>query len=675
MALNQEQLNKFREQKERLGAMLSDSADVISELNMVSASENLSKLSEKVNNETFKIQVVGTFSNGKSSVINALLGENVLPAYALPTTAVINEVKYGEKKEAILYFRNPLPEKLPATLSKKAKSHMEKHNYSNVPPLVIDYNEIEDYVVIPMGEDPTEMLMESPYEKVELFWPLEMLKQGVEIIDSPGLNESETRAKVTMDYLTKADAILFVLAADKLCSQDEMDFIENNLHAYGFTDPFFVVNRFDLINEREKDRVKRFAELKLSEYSTNPIYYISAFNAVEGAVNNDYQRVENSGILPFVNHLTDFLTKDKGRIKLSQPARELKRILSNEALYKIIPGQRAMLDSSLDEVKERYERAKPRLENLKSKRDQIVARLNLRIEQSRHEFQRAVNKNTLTIADMIPGWISSYNVRASFSTFHPKDSAKKIAMEISDHVTKKIQEQQKKWKDEVMLPLAQERAQYIFDSADQDLTKLYSELDSLTVAISGGQEVEVKNVPLWQRIAGMGAGVLLGMPDVAIAGGMNGLSKDLLKNLGIVLGTEALLIFIVGALNPIVLIGGMIAGLLSGGFLQANSAVNKIKEKLTQTYVTAICDKAQDNSYELASKICKQLSDISKDISTAVETEIKGVEQQVNGIIKEMEKGQSNIEARKNVLDTCESKIKDISSNLDALTFELIEQN
>lgn len=674
MALNQEQLNKFREQKERLGAMLSDSADVISELNMASASENLSKLSEKVNNETFKIQVVGTFSNGKSSVINALLGENVLPAYALPTTAVINEVKYGAKKEAVLYFRNPLPEKLPETLSPKAKSHMEKHKNSNVPPLVIDYNEIEDYVVIPMGEDPTEMLMESPYEKVELFWPLDMLKQGVEIIDSPGLNESETRAKVTMDYLTKADAILFVLAADKLCSQDEMDFIENNLHAFGFTDPFFVVNRFDLINEREKDRIKKFAEFKLSQYSTNPIYYISAFNAIEGVINNNYQIVENSGILPFVAHLTDYLTKDKGKIKLSQPARELKRIINNEALYKIIPGQRAMLDSSLDEVKGRYEKAKPQLENLKSKRDQIVARLNLRIEQSRHEFQRAVNKNTLAIADMIPGWISSYKPKASFSIFHPQDSAKRIAMEISDHVTKKIQEQQKKWKDEVMLPLAQEKAQYIFDSADQDLTKLYSELDSITIAISGGQEVEVKDVPLWQRIAGAGAGVLLGLPDVVIAGGMNGLSKDLLKNLGIVLGTEALLIFIVGALNPLVLIGGMLAALFTGGTLKAKTAVNKIKEKLTDTYVTAICNKAQDISYELASKICKQLSDISKDIYTAVETEINGAEQQVNGIIKEMEKGKANIDARKKVLDSCEAKIKSISSDLDTFTFELIEQ-
>lgn len=674
MALNQEQLNRFREQKERLGSMLSDSAEVISELNMTSASENLNKLSEKVNNDTFKIQVIGTFKNGKSTFINSLLGEPVLPAYALPCTAVINEVKYGEQKEAILHFRNPLPDKLPESISPKAMSHMQANGMENVPPLKIAYDEIEDYVCIPMGSDPTEMLLESPYEKVELFWPLDMLKEGVEIIDSPGLNEAETRTRVTMDYLAKADAILFVLNAIHLCSMDEMNFIENNLKAYGFTDPFFVVNRFDLIPDNQKQGIKKFAEMKLAEYSTNQIFYVSAQQALDGAMTNNDALYEKSNMRDFTKVLSDFLTKDKGKIKLSQPARELKRILNNEALYKIIPGQRAMLDSSLDEVKDRYERAKPQLENLMSRRDQIVARLNLRIEQSRHEFQRAVNKNTLAIADMIPGWISPFNPKASFNTFHPRDSVKRIAMEISDHVIQKIQEQQKKWKDEVMFPLAQERAQYIFDSADQDLTRLYSELDSLTIAISGGQEVEVKNVPLWQRIAGAGAGVLLGLPDVAIAGGMNGLSKDLLKNLGIVLGTEAILFFIVGALNPLVLIGGMLAGLFGGGVLHARTVVNQIKEKLSQTYVSAICEKAQDNSYELASKICKQLQDISKDISTAVENEINGVEQQVNGIIKEMEKGKANIDARKKVLDSCEAKIKGISSDLDAFTFELIEQ-
>lgn len=163
MALDQEKLNRFRAQKERLGGMLSDASEVINDLNMSSASENLDKLSKKVNNDAFKIQVIGTFKNGKSTFINSLLGEAVLPAYALPCTAVINEVKYGEKKEANLYFRNPLPDNLPKSISQKALAHMQKHNMKDVPPLRVDCSELEDYVVIPIGEDPREMLLESPY--------------------------------------------------------------------------------------------------------------------------------------------------------------------------------------------------------------------------------------------------------------------------------------------------------------------------------------------------------------------------------------------------------------------------------------------------------------------------------------------------------------------------------
>ncbi len=70
----------------------------------------------------------------------------------------------------------------------------------------IPYDKIEDYVVIPMGKNPKDMLLESPYERVELFWPLELLKNGIEIIDSPGLNEHATRTKVTMDFISRADA-------------------------------------------------------------------------------------------------------------------------------------------------------------------------------------------------------------------------------------------------------------------------------------------------------------------------------------------------------------------------------------------------------------------------------------------------------------------------------------
>lgn len=673
MALDQEKLNRFRIQKERLGGMLSDASEVINDLNMSSASENLDKLSKKVNNDTFKIQVIGTFSNGKSTVINSLLGEEVLPAYALPTTAVINEVKYGDNKEAVLYFRNPLPENLPASLSVKALEHMKTHGMKNIPPLHISYNEIEDYVVIPMGEDPKEMLLESPYEKVELFWPLPMLKEGVEIIDSPGLNESDTRARVTMDYLSKADAILFVLAADHLCSKDEMEFVENFLNAYGFTDPFFVVNRFDLIQEREKDRVIKFAEMKLAGFTTNPIYCISAQKALDGLVKRDAGLIEESRITPFVTHLTNFLTKDKGKIKLSQPARELKRILNNEALYKVIPNQRAMLDSSLDEVRVRYDAAKPKLEMLKTKKEQLISKLKLKIEQSKHEFIRASNRNYLSVAEMIPGWINTFQPKNKFSVIPTKSKATIVVSEITDYVVGKLETQQKEWKKSVLQPLVEERSQYIFESAEQDLTNLYAEIDSLNVSISGQHDIDPNTVPLWQRIAAGAGGLLLGDIGLAFSGGVNGFSKDLAKVAGLEIGAGALLYFI-GALNPFTLVAVLLTAIISSWNSSSSGAMKRTKEMVSEQIVNQLTANADENSSQMAETICQKLDDIANSISTAIDVEIGQTEEQVQSIIAEMQRGQASIDARKQVINSCENKITALSTDLDAFTFELIEQ-
>ena len=673
MALDQEKLNRFRVQRERLGGMLCKASEVIKDLNMSTASDNLDKLSKKVNNDTFKIQVIGTFKNGKSTFINSLLGEAVLPAYALPCTAVINEVKYGEEKEAILYFRNPLPEKLPTSIPNKALAHMQKHNMKNIPPLHIDYSELKDYVVIPMGKDPKEMLLESPYEKVELFWPLEMLKEGVEIIDSPGLEEDDTRTRVTMNYLTKADAILFVLIADKLCSQAELDFIENNLYEYGFTDPFFIVNHFDFIPDDQREGVMRFAKMKLSEFSTKEIFYVSAQQALDGETQGNAALYEKSRMGLLTNKLSEFLTKDKGKIKLSQPARELKKILNNEALYKVIPNQRAMLDSSLEEVKARYDAAKPRLEMLRTKKEQVISKLKLKIEQSKNEFKRAYNRNCLSVAEMIPGWINAYQPKNKFSVIPTKSKATVVISEITEHVAGKLEAQQKEWKKSVLQPLVEERSKYIFESEEQDLKNLFAEIDSFNMSVSGQPVVNPDTVPLWQRITTALGGLLIGDLGIAISGGINGFSKDLAKVAGLEIGAGALLYFI-GALNPFTLVAILLTSIITSWKTSSSGAMKRTKEMVSEQIVNQLTANADEDSSQKAEAICQKLDDIANSISTAIDVEIRQAEEQVQSIIAEMQQGQACIDARKKVINSCENKITALSTELDAFTFELIEQ-
>lgn len=666
----------FSKQKQNLAELLGSSSRIISSLNMNQYEKNLRALEAKVHDDSFKIMVVGTFKNGKSTFINSFLGEDVLPAYSIPCTAVINEVKYGEEKRAILHFCDPLPEQLPSEIPAKAMRHMKQHNMTHIPPLEIPYDEIEDYVVIPMGEDPREAQLTSPYAKVELFWPLELLKNGVEIIDSPGLNEHITRTQVTMDYLTKADAIVMVLNAQAICSQTEMDFIENDLYAQGFEDPFFVVNRFDCIPKRERDMVKRFAGQKLKQFTSfgiGGIHYVSALDALEGKLDGDEARYSNSGMKEFEAQLSDYLTRSKGKAKLAQPARELKRILNEEALFKVIPMQRKLLGTELDDVKKKYENAQPKLLAAQRKKLLLDNKLRLRISQSSNEFRRIASRNVMDVIDSIPIWAeeSTPMTKLGINFFQSKQRISAMASEIQSEIQCRLQDNQLQWRKEVLTPLVEEKVAFIFESAEADVAEILAAVDMIEAEITGVPSVN-NDIPTWQRVAAAMSGMVIGGVDTAIVGGINGFSGELVKSIALKIGL-VLTLNLFGLLNPVTIIAAIVAVLFRNARANDSNATKKVKEAVAEKFAEAIA-KSRDSIVDgVADGVNEQFNQVADNVVTAVDIEIREMENQIRGILAEQEKGQANVEKRKAVVDACEEEIKNLSLALDELVFRLVE--
>ena len=665
----QAQYALFNSKRKAMADMLGQSAKVIEQLNMTHYGKNLADLGNKVDNDTLKIQIVGTFKNGKSTFINSLLGEDVLPAASWPCTAVINEVKFGDRKKAVLHFRNPLPENLPSSIPAEALAHIGIYKGQEIPPIEIPYEEINKYVTIPMDcDNPQDMLLETPYEKVELFWPLELLKNGVEIIDSPGLNEAETRTKVTVDYLTKADAIIMVMDATKPCAKSEMDFIENTLQNQGFTDPFFVVNRWDLISARESDMMAKFIKTKIGKFSTNDIFFVSALNGLDGKLEQDEAKYEASGVKALETRLSDFLTKEKGKIKLAQPARELKRILTNEALFKVIPTQRQLLSTSLEEVKAQYDAIQPQLGSLKTRKEQLLNKMLLRIEQSKHEFRRAATQNLTSLCDQIPAWVEEYQPVTKLGLIPSKEKIQTMVNEIAEHVKDKIDDNQKKWQTDVLQPLIEEKSSTILESVETDVQEILKDIDSINVEVSG-QDATPKEVPMWERIAGAAGGLIAGGWSGAITGGTTGFSKELAKNLGVQFAGFFLL-GLLGMLNPItgimVMVGGMLVGSPSG------KLVKNIKKTLVEKATTHISETAEQSTDALADKISEHFTELANTVSNGLDVEINETENQLKGIIAEMEKGKENVAERTKVIDECEASIKQLDDQLNAFIFELV---
>ena len=84
-----ESYKNYQQQRQTMEDLLGRASGVISTLNMGQYGENLKALQNKIHDDSFKIMVVGTFKNGKSTFINSFLGEDILPAYSIPCTAVI----------------------------------------------------------------------------------------------------------------------------------------------------------------------------------------------------------------------------------------------------------------------------------------------------------------------------------------------------------------------------------------------------------------------------------------------------------------------------------------------------------------------------------------------------------------------------------------------------------
>jgi GTPase SAR1 family protein len=668
----------YKEKQARLARMLQDASETISALNMNQYKSMLENLSKKVNDDTFKVMVAGAFKTGKSTLINSFLGNEVLPAYATPCTAVINEIKYGKTKKAVLYFKHPLPEHLPASIPDKISSHMKKYKGKPIPPVELPVDEIEDYVVIPMGKDAKEMLLESPYDRIELFWPLALLENGVEIIDSPGLNEHATRTQVTSAYLSKADAVLYVHSAIQLAGASDMEFIDESLRKKGFEDVYFLVNRFDNISTREKERVKEYARIKLSDQTTfgkEGIFFVSALQALDGKMENDRELYESSGMYDFEKTLAEFLTKQKGKAKLAQPARELKRIINEEALFKVIPQQRAMLDTDLVELNKRYEDAKPRLDLLLKKKDQLKERSNLQIKQTIPEISRVIKDYFTMTCEQIPVWIDEIEVEAevSLNPLKTKESIKGVCDEIVEKILPKMEEEQDIWVKTTLEPLVTEKVELLQSSLESAMENILVDLDTIRVDISGFTPDSDGILAHGANRAGAAiAGFILGLGGGGLTGSITGFDKSFVKTAGINIAASMALIAIFGW-NPFVLVPAIIIAIIAGGIGGKSSAIKKSKNKIAVSMVERIRNEAPEKADMMLAGIETEIYKISDVIINGLDAEIKSIDEQVGDILSQIKQGQAKIDEKKSALASYEEKIRVLSTDLDNFIFQLID--
>jgi hypothetical protein len=239
--------------------------------------------------DRFRLAVVGQFSRGKTTLMNALLGGPFLPMGAVPMTSVITTVRYGSRPRAIVRRRaSGLGVEVPLA-------------------------SVASYVA-QASATRTELQVMS----VEVEVPAGTLRLGFEFIDTPGVGSAiEINTATTRRFLPHADAVVFVTGFDSPLTEAESGFLAEAARHAGKL--FIVVNKRDLVSDADADGALEFIRRRLHEgagLAGQRLFTLSALQALQAVTGGDRERLADSGLPELHADLREFLTTDKTRLFL-----------------------------------------------------------------------------------------------------------------------------------------------------------------------------------------------------------------------------------------------------------------------------------------------------------------------------------------------------------------------
>lgn len=277
----------------------------------------------------FRVVVMGTFTSGKSTLINALLGSKILPESALPSTAILTFVQYGADADDVeIHFKDTV--NTDGSVTTGHTEHVTKEQFLST----YQYTNEDNEEFLRTGS--VARFKEVAYSIIRCSLPL--MQNGVSVVDSPGLEDKAIATELALDIAAKAQAIVYMCGERGFAEADREYFAENFKGNPG--NVFFVLNKIDHI---ESESQRQLAEEKLwndvrccfvnadgsidTELMKKRVFCLSSLLALDArrgmTFDKDLQRdvpltqekinlkLQNSKFLPFEESLQEFLTTDE----------------------------------------------------------------------------------------------------------------------------------------------------------------------------------------------------------------------------------------------------------------------------------------------------------------------------------------------------------------------------
>lgn len=321
-------LRDYEAVKFELASLIREASSVARETKQDRLEADLRGSLKRLAEDRFYLTLVGQFSRGKTTLMNALLGIDRLPTGVVPVTSVITAVSYNSRERVIMHF--------------------EGSNLTHETSL----SEIREWI--------TEQGNPGNRRKIELAevqLPAEILRRGAFLVDTPGLGSAIVENTATTNhFLPQIDALILVTSFEFPLSQEEILFLRK-ARLLG-RKLFIAVNKADLCSGEQQREILEFIEHRLGDECVEEasLFAVSAADALAAKLAKDEKRLERSGMPCFERALIDYLVSERYGDFLTAACQRLQSIF------------RAAEPSRLTKAIERLEEIELKLKSASQKR-------------------------------------------------------------------------------------------------------------------------------------------------------------------------------------------------------------------------------------------------------------------------------------------------------------------
>lgn len=485
-------LQEYKERKQTVVDYINSTIDIVIKQGENESADNLKKLADNVEKGLFSIVLVGEFSAGKSTFLNALMGMRILPSFTSETTATVNFLRHSTEapngEAGIVYYNDGHQEVLKElTLDSVANVVSTKSN---------------------MGKEGVALSVDH----VDLFLESEYLADGIMLVDSPGLNGiAANHLEITRRQIEKSHAAIFMFSADHPGSKSDFEHLEE-LRSKS-KNIFFVLNKINVINPSENVTVesvindlKDSYHKKFPEENEIPEIWPVAANAALAARDKNYQYQngevvttearrseleEISRMKAFEKRLMEYLTTgERTRDQLLEPVNKsiesLKRLMDTLDDEKQVLSNKEIAEDFLKE-KEAVEKQQKELERNKKS---ILEPIRGEIFASISRMKNAIGSNIEKIQE---------NIIDEIKLLDDPEELRNFADDLEDSLDRKYRHLIRNIQDDVyseILDIAQNKCYDYLSDLDQEFNAIHD----VSLDINLNKRFEFKKINISDNI-------------------------------------------------------------------------------------------------------------------------------------------------------------------------------